>query len=246
VVIANNRAFNIERYDQVANYGGRVVGTELSDCSFGDLARALGAYGERVEHAEDLHAALERAHANAPSVLDVAVTQDAISADSRGGLALVPPYQALASWDDAERQWVSQEQRQKRCIMPVTVHQPSEREAPRGYSEATSGGGIVAVSGQLPADDVLERAAPFADQFVSALTRFVETAEAAGATAAEILLMRIYVTSVSEYRDALGSFGGAYRDAFSGHYPATTLVEVSGLIDARAKVEIEGLAVQPG
>ena len=129
--------------------------------------------------------------------------------------------------------------------MPVTIHQPSEREAPRGYSEATSGGGIIAVSGQLAADDLLERSAPFEDQFVSALTRFVEGVESAGAAAGDILLMRIYVTSVAEYKASLRAFGGAYRDTFGGQYPATTLVEVSGLIDERAKVEIEGIAAQP-
>jgi enamine deaminase RidA (YjgF/YER057c/UK114 family) len=245
VVVANNQAFNIERYDQVANYDGRVVGTELSDCAFGDLARALGAYGERVESAEELESALERANANAPAVIDVTVTRDAVSADSRSGLALVPPLQALAAWDQAERQLLALQQRHRRCIVPVTIHQPTQRETPRGYSEATSGGGVVAVSGQLPADDVLDRCAPFGEQFVSALGRFLETAEAAGAAPSEVLLMRIYVTSVSEYRDALRGFGGAYRDAFGGQYPATTLVEVSGLIDDRAMVEIEGLAVQP-
>jgi enamine deaminase RidA (YjgF/YER057c/UK114 family) len=129
--------------------------------------------------------------------------------------------------------------------MPVTIHQPTEREAPRGYSEATSGAGIIAVSGQLPADDLLERSAPFDEQFVSALSRFVEGVEAAGATTGDILVMRIYVTSVSEYKSSLRAFGGAYRDTFGGQYPATTLVEVSGLVDERAMVEIEGLAVQP-
>jgi enamine deaminase RidA (YjgF/YER057c/UK114 family) len=245
LVVANNSAFNIERHDQLANYGGRVVGTELSDCRFGDLARSLGAYGERVDDADGLQAALSRAHENAPAVLDVTVTRDAVSADSRSGLALVSQFHALAGWDHAERERISHEQRQKRCSMPVTVHQPTEREAPRGYSEATSGGGIIAVSGQLPADDLLERSAPFHEQFVSALTRFIDTVEAAGAAPGEILLMRVYVTSVSEYKGALGQFGGAYRDAFSGQYPATTLVEVSGLIDERAMVEIEGLALQP-
>jgi acetolactate synthase-1/2/3 large subunit len=107
VVVANNHAFNIERHDQVANYEGRVVGTELSDCAFGELAKALGAHGERVEEPEALRPALERALLNAPAVVDVAVSGNAVSADSKSGLALVPPYQALASWDAAERDWLS-------------------------------------------------------------------------------------------------------------------------------------------
>jgi enamine deaminase RidA (YjgF/YER057c/UK114 family) len=193
----------------------------------------------------ELEPALERAMANAPALVDVAVTGDAVSPDSRSGLALVPPLQALGTWDTDESRWVAQQKRQRRYGMAVTSHQPAEREAPRGYSEATSGGGIIAVSGQLPEDDLLAGPAPFAEQFVSALSRFVEGVEAAGATSDDILLMRIYVTNVAEYKASLRDFGGAYRDTFGGQYPATTLVEVSGLIDERAMVEIEGLAVAP-
>jgi len=102
-VVANNAGWNIERYDQMVNYGGRVVGTELRDTDYAAFARALGAYGERVDDAAQLDDALRRAMANAPALLDVKVTRDAVSSDAEKGLGYVPVYQALAAWDDAER-----------------------------------------------------------------------------------------------------------------------------------------------
>ena len=48
-IVSNNAAWNIERYDQEANYGGRVVGTTLRHSDYAAMARALGAHGERVE-----------------------------------------------------------------------------------------------------------------------------------------------------------------------------------------------------
>ncbi len=102
-IIANNAAWNIERYDQETNYGGRVVGTTLRHSDYAALARALGAHGERVERAEDLPAALERALANAPAVVDVVVSQQVPSSDGNKGLGFVPDYQALTAWDDAEK-----------------------------------------------------------------------------------------------------------------------------------------------
>ena len=129
--------------------------------------------------------------------------------------------------------------------MPVTIHQPGERPPPRGYSEATSGNGVIAISGQLADEELLERAAPFHEQFVSALHRFLEVAAAAGAGPDDVLLMRIYVTSVDTYKAELKQFGAEYRVAYNGQYPATTLLGVSALIDERAMVEIEGLAAAP-
>ena len=93
----------IERYDQEVNYGGRVVGTTLRHSDYAAMGRALGAYGERVENAEDLPAALRRALANAPAVLDVVTSQTVASSDGNKGLGFVPDYQPLTAWDDAER-----------------------------------------------------------------------------------------------------------------------------------------------
>ena len=102
-VVSNNAAWNIERFDQEINYGGRVVGTTLRDSDYAGMARALGAHGERVEDPADLVAALGRALANAPAVVDVVTSQHAISSDATKGLGWVPTYQPLAAWDDAEQ-----------------------------------------------------------------------------------------------------------------------------------------------
>ncbi|GJD53473.1 Acetolactate synthase large subunit IlvG [Methylobacterium crusticola] len=103
IVVSNNAAWNIERFDQETNYGGRVVGTLLADSDYAGMARALGAHGERVERPEDLPAAIERALANAPALVDVVTSQGAVSSDARKGLGFVPDYQPLTAWDDAER-----------------------------------------------------------------------------------------------------------------------------------------------
>ncbi len=101
VIVSNNRAWNIERYDQAENYG-LVVGTELSDADYAAMARAFGAHGERVTEASELEGAIRRALENAPAVVDVVTTQDAPSPDSGKGLGFVPDYQALTPWNDAE------------------------------------------------------------------------------------------------------------------------------------------------
>jgi acetolactate synthase-1/2/3 large subunit len=102
-IVSNNAAWNIERYDQEANYGGRVVGTTLRHSDYAAMARALGAHGERVEDPAKLADALRRALAHAPALVDVVTSQAAISSDARKGLGFVPDFQPLTAWDEAER-----------------------------------------------------------------------------------------------------------------------------------------------
>lgn len=102
-IVANNDAWNIERQDQLLNYPDQELGTTLSPSRYDLLAKSLGAHGERVDRAEDLPPAFERALANLPAVIDVAVTRDAVSPDTKSGLANVPPLHATQSWQDAER-----------------------------------------------------------------------------------------------------------------------------------------------
>jgi acetolactate synthase I/II/III large subunit len=102
-IVSNNAAWNIERYDQEVNYGGRVLGTTLRHSDYAAMARALGAHGERVEQPEELAGALERALQHAPAVVDVVTSQAAVSSDAKKGLGYVPDFQPLTAWDEAER-----------------------------------------------------------------------------------------------------------------------------------------------
>jgi len=102
-IISNNAAWNIERLDQEMNYGGRVIGTTLAWSDYAAMARAFGLHAERITDPARLVPALKDAFANAPALLDVVVTQHALSSDAGKGLGWVPDYQALTAWDDAER-----------------------------------------------------------------------------------------------------------------------------------------------
>ena len=103
-IVANNAAWNIERVDQERNYGGRVTGTTLGDSDYAAMGRALGVHAERIADPAQLEGALDRAFANAPSLIDVAITRDTLSSDLAKGLSQVPDYHALSAWDNAERE----------------------------------------------------------------------------------------------------------------------------------------------
>jgi len=102
-IVANNAAWNIERLDQEMNYGGRVVGTTLAWSDYAAMARAFGLHAERVTDPARLQGAIEQAFAKAPALLDVVVTQHALSSDAGKGLGWVPDRQALTAWDEAEQ-----------------------------------------------------------------------------------------------------------------------------------------------
>ena len=109
MVVANNGAWQIEVRDQEETHG-RVIGTKLQFADHAAMARAFGMHAERVERPEDLAAAISRAMANRPALLDIVVTPDAASSDSKSGLAWVPDLQPLQAWDDAERKWRASEE----------------------------------------------------------------------------------------------------------------------------------------
>lgn len=104
IVVANNGAWQIEVHDQQDSHG-RVVGTRLQLSDHAAMARAFGMHGERVERAEDLGPAIERALKNLPALLDVLVSPEAKSSDGKSGLAWVPDLQPLGAWEVSEQAW---------------------------------------------------------------------------------------------------------------------------------------------
>lgn len=104
IIVANNSAWQIEVDDQRKTYG-RTFGTKLQEVDYAAMARAFGMYAERVTRVNELTGALTRSRANRPALIDVVITTDAESSDSKSGLAWVPNLQPLAAWDDAEFGW---------------------------------------------------------------------------------------------------------------------------------------------
>jgi enamine deaminase RidA (YjgF/YER057c/UK114 family) len=71
----------------------------------------------------------------------------------------------------------------------------------------------------------------------------VAVVRAAGGEPGQLARLTIYVTDRGEYSAALQAVGEAYRRVVGRHYPAMALLEVRGLVEPAAKVEIEATAV---
>ena len=129
----------------------------------------------------------------------------------------------------------------------MQILQPPGWPRPRGYSNGlVAEGRLVFVAGQVgwdateqfPSDDL-------AAQAEQALRNVVAVLAEADALPRHIARMTWYVTDKREYLDALEAIGRAYRAVIGRHYPVMSAVEVSGLVEDGAKVEIEVTAVVP-
>jgi enamine deaminase RidA (YjgF/YER057c/UK114 family) len=85
--------------------------------------------------------------------------------------------------------------------------------------------------------------ADFISQFQRALENVIDVVWAAGGRPADIARMVVYVTDKSEYTGRVREIGEIWRARMGRHYPAMVLVEVKGLLDDEAKVEIEAMAL---
>jgi enamine deaminase RidA (YjgF/YER057c/UK114 family) len=118
-----------------------------------------------------------------------------------------------------------------------------------GYANgvATRGGRLLFLAGQTGMDASGRIAAPgdLVAQFGRALANLQAVVTAAGGQMTDMVKLTLFVTDVAAYRAQLKPLGEAYRAVFGRYYPAMTLVEVKGLFDPQALIEIEGLAVLP-
>jgi enamine deaminase RidA (YjgF/YER057c/UK114 family) len=125
--------------------------------------------------------------------------------------------------------------------------QPPDWARPRGYSNGVAASGtMVFVSGMIGWDgDGVFHSDDFAAQVRQALHNVVQVLAEAGARPEHIVRMTWYVTDRKEYVAAYKDIGVAYREIIGKHFPAMTAVQVAGLVEDRAKVEIEVTAVIP-
>lgn len=129
--------------------------------------------------------------------------------------------------------------------MSREVLQPPGWARPRGYANGIAAEGRqVYVSGQIGWDAEQRFVGDdFGAQVRQALANVVAVLACAGAGPQHIVRMTWYVTSRDEYNAALAEIGASYRELIGRHYPAMSVVVVAGLLEPRAKVEIEATAV---
>lgn len=129
----------------------------------------------------------------------------------------------------------------------MQILQPPGWARPRGYSNGIAASGkMVFVSGMIGWDAQCQfQTDDFAEQTAQALRNVVAVLAEAGARPEHIVRMTWYVTDKQEYVAAYKAIGAAYREIIGSHYPAMTAVQVAGLVEERAKVEIEVTAVVP-
>src|SRR6266851_2387911 len=129
----------------------------------------------------------------------------------------------------------------------MKVLQPPNWPRPKGYANGVSAkGSMVFVSGVVGWNAQGQFAGrDFATQVRQALLNIVEILGQAKAKPEHIARMTWYVLDKSEYLAAAKAMGAADRKIIGRHYPAMTVVEVSGLVEADARVEIEVTAVVP-
>jgi len=132
-------------------------------------------------------------------------------------------------------------------LMSFTFINPESLGAPRGYANGVltkAGGRLLFIAGQIGwdenqticGDDLVE-------QFDRALANVISVVIEAGGQPEQIARLVIYVTDKNEYKARMKEIGERYRARMGKHFPAMVLVEVAGLLEDRAQIEIEGVAV---
>jgi enamine deaminase RidA (YjgF/YER057c/UK114 family) len=118
---------------------------------------------------------------------------------------------------------------------------------PKGYSNAVVGRGtIVMVAGQVGWNAAQQfESDDFIAQLRQALANTVAVLAAAGAKPEHVARMTLYVTDKRLYLARISEVGAAWRDIMGRTFPAMTLIEVSGLVEDRALIEIESTAIVP-
>jgi enamine deaminase RidA (YjgF/YER057c/UK114 family) len=125
--------------------------------------------------------------------------------------------------------------------------QPPDWAEPKGYANGIMArGALIFVGGQIGWNAAQQfESDDFIAQTRQALLNIAAVLKAGGAGPEHMVRMTWYVTDRVEYSARLKELGGVYREVMGKNFPAMTCVEVSGLVEDRAKIEIEVTAVLP-
>ena len=125
--------------------------------------------------------------------------------------------------------------------------QPPDWAEPKGYANGIMArGALIFVGGQIGWNAVqVFESDDFIAQTRQALMNIAAVLRAADAGPEHMVRMTWYVRDRVEYSARLKELGGVYREVMGKNFPAMTCVEVSGLVEDRAKIEIEVTAVLP-
>ena len=123
--------------------------------------------------------------------------------------------------------------------------QPPNWARPKGYSNGISAKGRMIFTAGVVGWDENEAFPEYTlhGQFAQALMNTLEILAADGAGPQHIVRMTCYVTDRHEYVNSRDEIGAAWKEIMGPNYPAMALVEVKGLVESAAKVEIETTAV---
>ena len=131
--------------------------------------------------------------------------------------------------------------------MAFKLINPASLGTPKGFSNGVltdAAGRLLFIAGQIGWDAQQNSVSEnFVEQFVRALANVVAVVTEAGGRPDQIARLVIYVIDKKEYTLNLKAIGESYRARMGRHFPAMVLVEVKSLLEDKAMVEIEAMAV---
>jgi enamine deaminase RidA (YjgF/YER057c/UK114 family) len=127
------------------------------------------------------------------------------------------------------------------------ILQPAGWPSPRGYANGIAcRGKMVFVAGQVGWDEYGRFTSnKLWEQARQTFRNIAAVLSEAGADASHLVRMTWYVTDIQAYREQNAEIGVAYREIFGKHFPTMALMQVVGLVEPEALIEIEAMAVIP-
>jgi enamine deaminase RidA (YjgF/YER057c/UK114 family) len=129
----------------------------------------------------------------------------------------------------------------------MQILQPPGWARAKGFSNGIAASGrLVFIAGQIGWTGQCEwKEKSFAGQFRQALQNVISVLSEANGKPEHIVRLTWYVLDREEYLSSLKAVGEAYRELMGKHYPTMAVVQVSGLVEPEARLEIEATAVIP-